>query len=182
MKKYTIFLVIVILILVIIFAPNVQAGKPKSTEYPPIDTTFEIQSYPNPLFQFPGDPPLNKGYVWGMYFTDEYRWFVSKYTANADPDAIVRLCIAQENPYYQICFRHRNGYDESLQYIGYQDGMSWYQSIPMRSIPVSPCGFWGAIPDTSNWNGELMELHQPNWYYVPCIVWDNPRYLPFVPR
>lgn len=180
--KYRIglFLVILVMVLSSMVIPDAQA-KPRPTAYPEIGT-FEIQSYPEPIpdFPFPGNPPHNKGYVWGMYFTDARRWFVSKYTASADPDVTVTLCTAQDNPYYQICFRHRTGYDESMQYIGYQDGMSWYQTIPVADIPISPCGWWGAMPDTSNWNGEPMELHQPNWYFFPCPTEINEIYLPFV--
>ncbi len=157
----------------------VSAKKPEPTPtVDPYTPPNSVQSYPEPGFPFPGNPPPNKAFVWGMYPIDTWRWYVSKYTATADPDATITLCIAQNNPYEQVCFRHRTGYSESLQYVEYRDGMSLYQSIPMSSIPVSPCGWWGAMPDTSSWNGEYMELHQPNWYLFPCTVWANPIWLP----
>ena len=145
---------------------------------------YADNSYPpprDPTFPFPGNPPPDKPYVWGLYNLDgNWRWYISKFTNGPVTDADIFLCTAQENPYEQTCYRHRHAppiYWSSLQYYSYEDGMSVY-----RSIPVTPCGWWGAVPDTSYWAGEQFELHQPNWYLIPCIVWDNPIYLPFVKK
>jgi len=170
MKRFLLFTLIVLMFF------SVIAGKPKPNPYPPI---IAENAYPDPNFPFPGDPPLDKPYVWGAYNLDgNWRWYISKFTSTPVVDATIFLCTAQENPYYQTCYRHRHAppiYWSSLEYYGYEDGMSIY-----RSIPISPCGWWGAVPDTSNWSGELFELHQPNWYLIPCVVWDNPIFLPFV--
>jgi len=140
---------------------------------------FADDPYPPPTFPFPGNPPPDKPYVWGAYNLDgSYRWYVTKFTDGPVIDAEIFLCTAQENPYFQTCYRHKHNpplYWSSLEYYGYEDGMSIY-----RSIPISPCGWWGAMPDTSNWEGELFTLHQPNWYRVPCAAFDNPIFLPFM--
>lgn len=184
MKKYALFLIVVVLILGIMFTSNVQAGKPKPTPNPYPNLEFEAQAYPIPDLNipFPGNPPPNEAYVWGAYKVDGedvWRWYVSKFTSAPVIDADIFLCTAQENPYYQTCYRHRHDpplYWSSLEYYGYEDGMSIY-----RSIPVSPCGWWGAMPDTSDWDGESFELHQPNMYRVPCAVWgENPRHIPLI--
>lgn len=180
MKKYIVFLFIIALILVMIFAPDVQAGKPRSTAYPPPDTTFESQAYPAPGLPFPVNPDEfcvdpNEPCVWGLYYTDAWRWYVSKYTPAPALNEVITLCVANENPYTQYCYHHSADGSGALKYVEYTDGMSIYATIPFVY-----CGWFGAMPDTSSWGGQRFVMHEPNWYHHPCVVWDNPIYLPFV--